>query len=93
VCILNLSVGLRIREALAFLVNVFGTLVDCVTSYVYPTDRPWSKALIEFSHLEVLSHFLWCENIKKNGVKQVFRPVFEVEQIVPLPVQTGSRFS
>jgi hypothetical protein len=63
--ILNLLVGLRSREAIAYLVNNFSTLVDCFTSSNYPIDQPRFKALIEIPHLEVLPPFLWSEYIKK----------------------------
>jgi hypothetical protein len=37
--ILNLLVGLCSKEAIAYLVNDSDTLVDCVTSSIYPSDR------------------------------------------------------
>jgi hypothetical protein len=39
VWVINLSIGLHSREFIAYLVHDFATLIDCVSSSIYPSDR------------------------------------------------------
>jgi hypothetical protein len=87
--ITDLPVGLRNREAIAYLVLEFATLLECDISSLNRADIPWCRILLEVADSEVVLTYQWIEYLKRSNMKKIFKIFFSVDQILPRASPTG----
>lgn len=71
--------GLKNKEALAYLVHKFATLIECNISTFYRTDLRWCKVLLEVPHEEVIPEYQWIEYIRQLSEKKVFKVLYSID--------------
>jgi uncharacterized membrane protein YgcG len=80
--ITDLSVGLRNRKVIAYLVHEFATLLECDMVSHYRSNIPWCRVLLEVADYEIILSYQWIEYIKRSNVKKIFKKII-VHQILP----------
>lgn len=76
----NMSHGLKNREALAYLVHEFVTLLEYDIPTFYGTDLCWCRVMLEVPHEKVILVYQWIEYTHRSGEKKVFKVVFTIDQ-------------
>jgi hypothetical protein len=87
--ITDLPVGLRNREANAYLVHEFTTLLECDMSSLTRSDISWCRVLLKVADSEVVPIYQWIEYLKRSDMKKIFKIFFTVEQTLPQATPTG----
>jgi hypothetical protein len=77
------KVRLRNKDALAYLVHEYATLLESDMSSLTRSDISWCRLLLEVADTEVLPSYQWIEYIRRSGAKHIFQIFLKVDQILP----------